>query len=47
MWILLALKELMFGSKKYPYLPHGRDFSLDPHWPLALLEIPVKLCILT
>ena len=20
----------MCGSKNYPYLPHGRDFSLDP-----------------
>ena len=23
----------MCGSKNYPYLPHGRDFSLDPHHP--------------
>ena len=22
------------GSKNYPYLPHGRDFSLDPTLPL-------------
>ena len=30
----------MCGSKNYPYLPHGRDFSLDS--PTSL-EIPVKL----
>ena len=24
----------MCGSKNYPYLPHGRDFSLDPTPPL-------------
>ena len=23
----------MCGSKNYPYLPHGRDFSLDPPPP--------------
>ena len=28
------------GSKNYPYSPHGRDFSLEPH---HLQEIPVKL----
>ena len=34
------------GSKNYPYLPRGRDFSLDPHPPpppLTSLEIPVEL----
>ena len=30
----------MCGSKNYPYLPHGRDFSLDHS---TSLEIPVKL----
>ena len=24
------LREGLCGSKKYPFLPHGRDFSLDP-----------------
>ena len=31
------------GSKDYPYLPQGRDFSLDPPPPSTSLEIPVKL----
>jgi len=30
----------LWGSKKYPFLSHGRGFSLDPPTPL---EIPVKL----
>ena len=29
-WIYPWVDWWMCGSKKYPYLPHGRDFSLDP-----------------
>ena len=25
------MSPTMCGSKNYPYLPHGRNFSLDPH----------------
>ena len=31
--------SILCGSKNYPYLPHGNDFSLDAH---NILEIPVK-----
>ena len=27
---ILIIIMIMCGSKNYPYLPHGRDFSLDP-----------------
>ena len=36
-----SLMSALCGSKNYPYLPHGRDFSLDP--PPTSREIPVKL----
>ena len=38
---LLTSQNKLCGSKNYPYLPHGRDFPLDP--PPTPLEIPVKL----
>ena len=36
----LANKDTMCDSRKYPYLPHGRDFFLRPPTPL---EIPIIL----
>ena len=35
-----GIKTWMCNSRKYPYLPHGRDFFWDPPTPL---EIPIKL----
>ena len=32
--------DKLFGSRKYPYLPHGRFFCLNPPSPL---EFPIKL----
>ena len=39
-WICTSLDGLC-NSRKYPYLPHRRDFFQDP--PPTPLEIPIKL----
>ena len=39
-WTIDPATISLRGSKNHPYLPHGRNFSLDPS---TSLEIPVKL----
>ena len=35
---LYSWADTMCGSKNYPYLPHGRDVSLDPTLPLGKFQ---------
>ena len=38
---------LMCGSKTYPYLPHGRDFSLESQAHLLLMGLTGATCYCT